>query len=510
MTAAVNRRVPRPAAPAAPAAGRLAGRRVFVTVGSDHHRFDRLVGWVDAWASARGLGSDDVLVQHGPATAPTSAAGVDFVPHDDLLRLMREADVVVTQGGPMSMVEARQQGRRPIVIARTAALDEVVDDHQHAFCRRVVGEGWIELVEDEAALHAALDAALADPASVRIDEDPEHDRAVRTSIDRFGRVADQVLSTRRSRRATPRPTVLVLGGFGRSGSTLLERALGETPGVAALGEVLHLWERGLVDDDRCGCGLPFSSCPFWQAVGDRAYGGWRELDAGAALADRLEVVRNRHVPAIVTGLAPAAHRLRRERFTRRTSALYAAAAEVGDARLLVDSSKHPAYAFAVRRCRADVRGVLVVRDPRGVAYSWQKTVVRPEVDGGERHMPRYGVAASALRWGLYAGLFETMRLVGVRVHVVRYEDLVRDPRSTLRGVLEFAGRPELAASLVHVGDASVDLGEHHTVAGNPMRFQTGTVSLRADEAWRDDMPARDRTLVSRLTAPLRRRYGYRR
>ena len=40
-------------------------------------------------------------------------------------------------------------------------------------------------------------------------------------------------------------TVGFVGGFGRSGSTLLERVVAELPGVCALGEVLHLWERGV-------------------------------------------------------------------------------------------------------------------------------------------------------------------------------------------------------------------------------------------------------------------------
>jgi len=76
-------------------------------------------------------------------------------------------------------------------------------------------------------------------------------------------------------------------------------------------------------------------------------------------------------------------------------------------------------------------------------------------------------------------------------------------------VLGFAGRPDLARSLDHLKTDAIELGPHHTVAGNPMRFQTGRVDLRVDEAWRAAMPAQDRALVTRLTSTLRRRYGYR-
>lgn len=448
----------------------------------------------------------DVLIQHGPAAPPRRAAGVDFVSHDELLRLMAQADVVVSQGGPMSIVEARQQRRRPIVVARLAALSEVVDDHQMTFCRRVDEEGWIDLVVDEAGLHAALDAALADPASARAEPDPSHDARVEASVARFGRIADDVM-TGGSRRSG-RPTVLALGGFGRSGSTLLERALGETPGVAPLGELLHLWERGLVEDQHCGCGSPFSACPFWLAVGERAFGGWTDLDAAAAVADRRSVVGNRKLISLATGVAGPAWRLRRDRFLRRTSAVYAAAAAEAGSSVLVDSSKHPAYAFALRRAAVDLRCVLVVRDPRGVAYSWSKVVVRPEITGAEVHMPRYAVGASATRWVLYAVLFETLRLLGVPVMVVRYEDLLARPRETIRAILDFAGHDSQPGDLGHIHDGQLELGVHHTVAGNPMRFEVGTVTLRADDEWRQRMPERQVSLVSAITAPLRRRYGY--
>ena len=46
--------------------------------------------------------------------------------------------------------------------------------------------------------------------------------------------------------------VLYLGGFGRSGSTLIERLLGELPGVCPVGELVHLWQRGVLAGERRG------------------------------------------------------------------------------------------------------------------------------------------------------------------------------------------------------------------------------------------------------------------
>src|SRR5450755_566845 len=75
-----------------------------------------------------------------------------------------------------------------------------------------------------------------------------------------------------------RPRVVYLGGLGRSGTTLLERLLGELPGVCSVGEVVHLWQRGIAEAERCGCGEPLPGCPFWRKVGEIAFGGWAHAD----------------------------------------------------------------------------------------------------------------------------------------------------------------------------------------------------------------------------------------
>jgi UDP-N-acetylglucosamine transferase subunit ALG13 len=143
-----------------------AAPRVVVTVGTDHHPFDRLVGWVDRWAAAHP--EAEVLVQHGTAAAPAHAGAVAMLPYDELVAAMAEADAVVAQGGPATIVDARSVGHRPIVVPRRARWGEVVDDHQVAFTRWMAEKGWAWLAGDEAELVAQLDAALADPARVRI------------------------------------------------------------------------------------------------------------------------------------------------------------------------------------------------------------------------------------------------------------------------------------------------------------------------------------------------------
>jgi hypothetical protein len=306
-----------------------------------------------------------------------------------------------------------------------------------------------------------------------------------------------------------RPRVLYLGGLGRSGTTVLERVLGELGGVCSVGELVHLWQRGVLDDETCGCGVPFSQCPFWGEVGARAFGGWTKARAVRMEALRGRVDRSRFIPRLI-----APRRLDRRRDELREYVgtflrLYRAISDASGGGVIIDSSKHSSLAFCLRTEPAiDLRVVHVVRDPRGVAYSWSKEVRRPEATSGEALMTRYSPARSALLWTGHNLFLELLGRLGTRTRLLRYEHFVTDPGGVLQELITFAGLPAGADSLAFLDGATATLSPSHTVAGNPMRFRTGPISLRRDDAWRSRLPRRTQLLVSALTAPLLARYGY--
>jgi UDP-N-acetylglucosamine transferase subunit ALG13 len=141
--------------------------QVLVTVGTDHHPFDRLIGWCDRWAGAHP--EHHVTIQHGPARAPKIATAHAFLPQGELVDLMDAADVVVCQGGPATIAEINAVGKVPIVVARLAALGEVVDDHQVRFAARLAQDGVVRVATSEDELAALLDRAVEQPAEFRMD-----------------------------------------------------------------------------------------------------------------------------------------------------------------------------------------------------------------------------------------------------------------------------------------------------------------------------------------------------
>lgn len=307
----------------------------------------------------------------------------------------------------------------------------------------------------------------------------------------------------------PITRLLYVGGLGRSGTTLLERILGQLPSACDVGEVVHLAERGIANDERCGCGFPFSECEFWQQVGKAAYGGWPNFDPTAVLALRSRVDRNRFIPRLAGTRRSSAPTGALAAYVDHYSRIYRACAEVSGAAVVIDASKHPSLAFCLGRAPlVDLRVVHIVRDSRGVAYSWTKSVIRPERPDVTSYMPQYSVVYSALQWNAHNLAFHLLDRCGVPVLRVFYEDLLADPRSTVERIAEFAGLELTDQDLDFLSSTSADLSPTHTVAGNPMRFGAERINLRRDDAWRHQLPWRRRLAVEVITLPLLAAYGY--
>ncbi len=146
---------------------------VFVTVGTDLHPFNRMSEWVDRWLNERPEGpSVRCLCQTGTSVHPKRAEHSDYLTFEAMEAAMRAASVIVTHGGPATIMQAVALGKRPIVVPRSRALGEHVDDHQLAFARRVAKDGSIMLVEAEEDFRSCLDGVLSGRQSARVKVSP--------------------------------------------------------------------------------------------------------------------------------------------------------------------------------------------------------------------------------------------------------------------------------------------------------------------------------------------------
>ena len=137
---------------------------VVVTVGTDFHRFDRLVGWAARWADDHAEQAR-VVIQFGTADDPGGVATrlSGALDSAELLALMDQADAVVCGAGPGTVIDALRAGVQPVVVPRRSGLDEAVDDHQVAFARLLGERGVARSATTEAELRAHLDSVVARP-----------------------------------------------------------------------------------------------------------------------------------------------------------------------------------------------------------------------------------------------------------------------------------------------------------------------------------------------------------
>jgi hypothetical protein len=113
------------------------------------------------------------------------------------------------------------------------------------------------------------------------------------------------------------------------------------------------------------------------------------------------------------------------------------------------------------------------------------------------------------RWLTVNWMIERLGRRGVPLAVLRYEDMVTDPRGAMRAALQLSGREAGDGDLDYITTEGVRTGVSHAPTGGRVRFRTGPMMLKLDEKWREEMPSSRQRLTTVLCRPLMRRYGYR-
>jgi hypothetical protein len=286
---------------------------------------------------------------------------------------------------------------------------------------------------------------------------------------------------------------------------LLSLILGCHPEVDAPGELnklVRVWRRG----DFCTCGERVRECAFWTAV-------WRDWMGANGLAgtppyEELQgaVEWPRHLPMLL------ARRRRRSlafrHYAEATTRLFDTIAALSGCPVVVDSSKAPRRAYALTQTPGlDVRLIHLVRDPRGVCYSMTKALRKDLEAGVGIDRPGWPIRKTAMHWMLRTTIAAWIRRRhgADRAILVRYEDLVADPLTTLEriGVATGLDLSEVARGLAQ----GQTIRPRHVAIGNQMRMAK-EIRVQIDDEWARSMHPRDRRLVEILTGPWLRALGY--
>lgn len=295
------------------------------------------------------------------------------------------------------------------------------------------------------------------------------------------------------------PPVVYIGGFRRTGSTLLGILLGKASGFLHVGEISFLKSvYSSSERTACACGRTPRNCEFWRGV-MKAYvrnrRGEPDIERAWVLQRRFE--RRRGLARLL--LAQAMRRRKVLRYRRHVRALHQSLAESTTASFVVDSSKcmSPVAWRPILLDRIggiDVRMIHLIRDGRGVMWSARKGSNR-SLELGTATNSRAQIRAWNALIGWTASNMITVaqrRLMDRQKSIlVRYEDLASDPAGELLRIGRWL-QADLSG-VVEALESGSGITAGHALGGNRIRHDEIS-SIEPDHAWKRHLPKRDRML----------------
>lgn len=110
---------------------------IFVTVGTHEQQFNRLIEYIDELKYSGEI-TEEVIIQIGYFTnEPHYCKWSKLLTYNEMVNYVSNARLVITHGGPSSIIMPLQIGKIPIVVPRQKQFNEHVNDHQIAFVKEV-------------------------------------------------------------------------------------------------------------------------------------------------------------------------------------------------------------------------------------------------------------------------------------------------------------------------------------------------------------------------------------
>jgi hypothetical protein len=292
--------------------------------------------------------------------------------------------------------------------------------------------------------------------------------------------------------------MIYLLGCGRSGSTLLDLALGSHNRVASVGEIWY-HQRWLQNNFECTCGAAIRSCDFWRTVTEKlrnvqSQGGVTPVQSRRAKVKAL-------LQLLVGGKLPS--REQALGYALATYRLFKAVQDVSQKPIVLDSSKNPMRLLYLSASGLfNIKIIHLIRDGRAYLNSTRMPVKMP-AQGGQTS-PAQNAWRASWRWLLTNALSSLLcsRLPKTSWCAIKYEDLASAPSGVMQRLCGFLNL-KYSAELLE-GDKPVA----HNISGSRWRYQAGR-SVHLDEKWRAELPAGRRMAFTILAGWLNRKYGYR-
>ncbi len=132
---------------------------ILAVLGTHTQPMNRLVQMLDTMQASGAL-KETVVIQTAASHSDIRHLTVHpILPHTELTRLIASADVVISHAGPGSLAAIRLAGKVAVVVPRSPAYGEHVDNHQELYAKRLADLPGYIVVNDVSNLPGAIELA---------------------------------------------------------------------------------------------------------------------------------------------------------------------------------------------------------------------------------------------------------------------------------------------------------------------------------------------------------------
>lgn len=257
----------------------------------------------------------------------------------------------------------------------------------------------------------------------------------------------------------------------RSGSTLLENILSNSPDIVSVGELHHLvsylnkGKRGRGVNWKCSCGSEFYDCDFWSKV-------LKNLKKqGRNKIEKTAVTKNRRGLKYVTRMKSVEFAGNME-IIDTVDAVYESIFEVSGKNFIVDSSKDEVQLAALLKySRFNIKVIFQKRDIRAVVLSklkWQQKFKKKKVNIFKQ------LLATKIKHNIQKKTFNNLVKDGDGLKL-EYKNLANDVPAALTKIINFTGINNFQVPNY------MEMHNNHSVGGTPNREKR---LIRYDDSWK--------------------------
>jgi len=250
---------------------------------------------------------------------------------------------------------------------------------------------------------------------------------------------------------------IYLLGAGRSGTTLLAILLNNHEKIETLGE-MHQFYEFLEEGKNCSCGERLQHCLVWKNIQTKI--SLEEISTRRKLLEEAET--HGKIPKLLLTKSTNLQYLQVQ------EELFLQLQQQRKSEWFLDSSKYIArYLLLKKSKKLNLRGIYIVRDPRGVVYSFQKKVQTSKPP-----------LSALLYYNLINFFGEIVYRLDKGILKIRYEDLVEKPEATLAKIYTHIFEEKTTAEVL-----PQYFKMPHIVGGNRMKAKK-EIKIQPDRKWK--------------------------